>query len=119
MSWDFNSTTPIYVQIIEHIKLNIAVGEYKAGEKLLSVRELAAEAEVNPNTMQKALSELERDGLLFTQRTAGRFVTEDRESILKLREQLAEEHLDMFLKKMKSLGYTREESLEMLKRRIG
>ncbi|MDE5858817.1 MAG: GntR family transcriptional regulator [Oscillospiraceae bacterium] len=119
MSWDFNSTTPIYVQIIEHIKLSIAVGEYKAGEKLLSVRELAAEAEVNPNTMQKALSELERDGLLFTQRTAGRFVTEDSEAISKLREQLAEEHLDMFLKKMKSLGYTQEEALEMLRKHIG
>lgn len=119
MSWDFNSTTPIYVQIIEHIKLSIAVGEYKAGEKLLSVRELAAEAEVNPNTMQKALSELERDGLLFTQRTAGRFVTEDSEAISELREQLAEEHLDMFLKKMKSLGYTQEEALELLKKRIG
>lgn len=119
MSWDFNSTTPIYVQIIEHIKLSIAVGEYKAGEKLLSVRELASEAEVNPNTMQKALSELERDGLLFTQRTAGRFVTEDGEAIANLREQLAEEHLDMFLKKMKNLGYTPEEALAMLKKHIG
>lgn len=119
MSWNFNSTTPIYVQIIEHIKLGIAVGEYKAGEKMLSVRELASEAEVNPNTMQKALSELERDGLLFTQRTAGRFVTEDGEAIFRLREQLAEEHLNIFLKKMKSLGYTQEEALEMLRKHIG
>ena len=59
MPWNFNSTTPIYIQIIEHIKMSVAVGDYKAGDKLLSVRELAAEAEVNPNTMQKALSELD------------------------------------------------------------
>ena len=65
--------------------LSVAVGEYKAGDKLLPVRELAAEAEVNPNTMQKALSELERDGLLYSQRTSGRFVTNDTEKIAALR----------------------------------
>ncbi|MBP1560592.1 MAG: GntR family transcriptional regulator [Oscillospiraceae bacterium] len=119
MPWSFNSTTPIYVQIIEHIKLRIAVGDYKAGDKLLSVRELAAEAEVNPNTMQKALSELERDGLLYTQRTAGRFITEDGEVIANLREQLAGEQLDMFLNKMQQLGYTPNEALELLKKHIG
>lgn len=119
MPWSFNSTTPIYVQIIEHIKLRIAVGEYKAGDKLLSVRELAAEAEVNPNTMQKALSELERDGLLYTQRTAGRFITENSETISHLREQLAGEQLDMFLKKMQQLGYTPKEAMELLGKHIG
>lgn len=119
MPWDFNSTSPIYVQIIEHIKLRIAVGEYKAGDKLLSVRELAAEAEVNPNTMQKALSELERDGLLYTQRTAGRFITENSETISNLREQLAGEQLDMFLKRMQKLGYSPEEALGLLKKHIG
>ncbi|MDE6132889.1 MAG: GntR family transcriptional regulator [Oscillospiraceae bacterium] len=119
MPWDFNSTSPIYVQIIEHIKLSIAIGEYKTGEKLMSVRELAAEAEVNPNTMQKALSELERDGLLYTQRTAGRFVTGDEKVITELRQQLAGEQLDMFLKKMQRLGYAPEEALELLKKHIG
>lgn len=118
MPWNFNSTTPIYVQIIEHIKLRIAVGEYGAGDKLLSVRELAAEAEVNPNTMQKALSELERDGLLYTQRTAGRFITEDKKLISDLREQLAGEQLEMFLKKMNQLGYTPSEAMELLKKHI-
>lgn len=115
MSWNFNSTTPIYIQIIEHIRLSIAVGEYKAGEKLLSVRELAAEAEVNPNTMQKALSELERDGLLYTHRTSGRFITNDEEAIAKLRKQLAEEQMEMFLGKMKQLGCSPEESVRLLK----
>ena len=69
--------------------LSIAVGEYKAGDKLLPVRELAAEAEVNPNTMQKALSELERDGLLYSQRTSGRYITDDAEKITALRKNLA------------------------------
>ncbi len=118
MPWNFNSSSPIYLQIIEHIKLRIAVGEYSAGEKLLSVRELAAEAEVNPNTMQKALSELERDGLLYTQRTAGRFITEDISAITALRHQLAEEQLEMFLKKMTDLGYTPSEALALLKEHI-
>lgn len=116
MPWNFNSTTPIYIQIIEHIKMSVAVGDYKAGDKLLSVRELAAEAEVNPNTMQKALSELEREGLLYTQRTSGRFITEDKETISTLREQLAAEHLDAFLKKMNKLGYSPDEAVELLKK---
>ena len=115
MPWNFNSTTPIYIQIIEHIRLSIAIGEYKAGERLMSVRELAAEAEVNPNTMQKALSELERDGLLYTQRTSGRFITNDAEAIAKLRKQLAEEQMDMFLNQMNRLGYSPSESVWLLK----
>ena len=118
MPWNFNSTTPIYIQIIEHIKMGVAVGDYKAGDKLLSVRELAAEAEVNPNTMQKALSELEREGLLYTQRTSGRFITEDTETIANLRKQLAKEHLDAFLKNMDRLGYPPEEAVELLSKYI-
>lgn len=114
MPWNFNSTTPIYIQIIEHIKMSVAVGDYKAGDKLLSVRELAAEAEVNPNTMQKALSELEREGLLYTQRTSGRFITEDTKTIANLRQQLARDHLDAFLKNMNRLGYTPDETVELL-----
>lgn len=82
----------------------------------MSVRELAAEAEVNPNTMQKALSELERDGLLYTQRTSGRFITNDKEAISNLRKQLAEEQLGMFLNNMAQLGYSPDESVELLKK---
>lgn len=98
--------------------MSVAVGDYNAGDKLLSVRELAAEAEVNPNTMQKALSELEREGLLYTQRTSGRFITEDTEIIANLRKQLAEEHLETFLKKMNRLGYTPDEAVELLIKHI-
>lgn len=119
MPWSFDSSTPLYLQIMEQIKFRIAVGNYKAGDKLASVRELAAEAEVNPNTMQKALSELEREGLLFTQRTSGRFVTENAETITALRRSLADEQLDVFLKKMYNLGYSAEEVMKLLQDYIG
>lgn len=118
MPWSFNSTTPIYIQITEHIRLSIAVGEYKAGDKLMSVRELAAEAEVNPNTMQKALSELEREGLLCTRRTAGRFITDDSSAIASLRKQLAEKQLSSFLNAMNKLGYSEKEAAELLEKHI-
>ena len=76
MAWNLNSDRPIYAQILEVIQLRIIAGQYKSGDKIPSVRELAAEAGVNPNTMQKALSELERSGLVMAQRTSGRIVTE-------------------------------------------
>ncbi|MBQ8787306.1 MAG: GntR family transcriptional regulator [Oscillospiraceae bacterium] len=114
MPWNFDSSTPIYLQIMEQIKFRIAVGDYKAGDKLDSVRDLASEAEVNPNTMQKALSELEREGLLFTQRTSGRFITENSETITELRRRLADEQLDLFLKKMYNLGYNNKEVVKLL-----
>lgn len=119
MPWSFDSSTPLYLQIMEQIKFRIAVGNYKAGDKLASVRELAAEAEVNPNTMQKALSELEREGLLFTQRTSGRFVTDNSKTIAELRRSLANEQLDVFLKKMYNLGYSAEEVMKLLQDYIG
>lgn len=77
MSWNLNSERPIYAQIIERITLDIISGIYLPGAKLPSVRDLAQDAGVNPNTMQKALSELERTGLVLSQRTSGRFITED------------------------------------------
>ncbi len=119
MPWNFDSSTPLYLQIMEQIKFRIAVGDYKAGDKLASVRELAADAEVNPNTMQKALSELEREGLLYTHRTSGRFVTDNAETITALRRSLANEQLDVFLKKMYNLGYSAEEVMKLLQDYIG
>lgn len=118
MPWNFNENTPIYQQIIEHIKLSIAVGEYKSGDKLLPVRELASIAKVNPNTMQKALSELEREGLVYSQRTSGRFITDDNLKIKGLRQVLAEEQIEWFIKKMTQLGFTEEEAVEQLKKHI-
>ena len=97
MSWTFSGDKPIYTQLVERLQLRIVTGEYPPGTRLSSVRDLAAEAAVNPNTMQRALSELENMGLVYTQRTAGRFVTEDGEKIAALREQLGREKVRRFL----------------------
>lgn len=114
MTWDFKGDRPIYIQLIEQIQMCIVSGQYPAGSKLPAVRDLAAEASVNPNTMQKALAELERDGLVHTQRTAGRFITEDQDMIKGIREKLAREQVDLFFEKMGQLGIDREETLRLL-----
>ena len=93
MPWNLDNDRPIYLQIIERISMDIVSGVYRAGDKLPSVRELAASAAVNPNTMQKALSELERSGLVYTQRTSGRYITEDTGLIQEVRLKLAEEQI--------------------------
>ena len=97
MAWNLDSDMPIYAQILERIQRQIVSGEYAPGTKIPSVRELAAQAGVNPNTMQKALSELERSGLVVTMRTSGRVVTEDMEMIKQIRKQLAAEQAAEFV----------------------
>lgn len=114
MAWNLNSDRPIYAQILEIIQLRIIAGVYKPGEKMPSVRELAAEAGVNPNTMQKALSELERSGLVTALRTSGRVVTEDKAMIAETRNQLAQEKISEFIGKMKELGFEKEEIVALL-----
>ena len=107
MEWNFKADLPIYSQLVQQIKLAIVSGIYLPGERLASVRELATEAGVNPNTMQRALAELERDGLVYSQRTAGRFVTEDKEMIETAKRALAQSHIQSFLEQMASLGFDR------------
>lgn len=114
MAWNLNSDRPIYAQILEIIQLRIIAGIYKPGEKMPSVRELAAQAGVNPNTMQKALSELERSGLVTALRTSGRVVTEDKAMIAETRNQLAQEKISEFISKMKELGFEKEEIVTLL-----
>lgn len=109
MTWELNADRPVYIQIVEQLELNIITGIYKTGEKMPSVRELAAEASVNPNTMQKALTELERGGLIYTQRTNGRFITEDRGMIMEIKKELVKEQVTEFLNKMDKLGFSRKE----------
>lgn len=109
MPWELNADRPVYIQIVEQLELNIITGIYKTGEKMPSVRELAAEASVNPNTMQKALTELERGGLIYTQRTNGRFITEDRGMIMEIKKELVKEQVTEFLNKMDKLGFSRKE----------
>ena len=115
MAWELDADRPIYAQLVERIQVQIVSGYYPPGGKLPSVRELAAVAAVNPNTMQKAFAELERSGLIITQRTNGRTVTEDGELIRKIRSELAKEHVDVFFSGMKELGYTETEIIALLK----
>ncbi len=109
MSWELNNEKPIYVQLMDYIMLSIISGRYSAGDKLPPVRELAQMASVNPNTMQKALSELENTGLIFSNRTSGRFVTDDTDLINRCRKNLAAEYCNDFFEKLKSLGLTQDE----------
>lgn len=115
MPWEFKDNAPIYTQLIDQIKFKIISGEYKNGEKLPSVRDLAAEATVNPNTMQKALTELERLGLVYSVRTSGRFITEDCNMIKEMQKTLAKEEINEFLDKMKLIGIDTDSLLETLK----
>lgn len=115
MAWNLDADKPIYAQLMEIIQMQIISGKYTPGDRLPSVRELAAEAKVNPNTMQKALAELERNGLIITQRTSGRIVTEDTELIRKTRGHLADEYIQNFFRMMKELGYSAEEILTLIK----
>ena len=109
MNWSLSTDRPIYAQLIEQITSAIVAGEYRPGEKLPSVRDLAEAAAVNPNTMQKALAELERTGLVYTQRTAGRYITEDEAMLKKVKQQIALEQIQQFLSQMERLGLTRQE----------
>ena len=115
MQWQIQGDRPIYIQLLEQIKLGIISGVLPAGSRLPSVRDLAAEAKVNPNTMQKALDELGREGLVFSQRTSGRFITEDRQLLDQLKTELVTQHLEQFLGQMRSIGLTREEVLAIIK----
>ena len=115
MKWYFSDSAPIYAQLIRQIKVGIVTGAFPPGERLPSVRDLATEAGVNPNTMQRAFAELERDGLVYSQRTAGRFVTEDQTMIEGAKRGLAEGHIQTFLAAMSRLGYGKEEILNLLR----
>lgn len=116
MNWSFDETRPIYSQLIEQFTFAILSGELSPGEKLPGVRDLALAAAVNPNTMQRALSELERSGLLFTRRTAGRFVTEDVALIEEIKAETAQKKLHAFLDEMKQIGFSSEDLIHLLKK---
>ncbi len=119
MAWELNADRPIYLQLVDRIKLMIISGAYPPGERIPSVRELAADAAVNPNTMQRALAELEAQGLLVTLRTSGKTVTENGQRIRELRSQMAEEALSGFFDTLRRLGYTSEEILAFLQEHTG
>lgn len=114
MNWELTSDRPIYTQLLEELKRRIISGYYQPGEKLLPVRELAQEAKVNPNTMQKALSELERQGLVFAVRTTGRYITEDTSLIESAKKEFATLHVENYYKEMKTLGYEKEGMIKLI-----
>ena len=118
MKWQFSNDAPIYSQLIDQIQVGIVSGVFPPGERLPSVRDLATEAGVNPNTMQRALAELERDGLVYSQRTAGRFVTEDQTMIDHVKRSLAQRHIQAFWEAMTHLGYDREEVLALMRQEV-
>lgn len=111
MAWELDSDRPIFSQIVERIQLDIVSGVYKPGDKLPSVRDLAGVASVNPNTMQKAFAELERTGLVYSQRTTGRFITEDTAMIAELKNSLAREKVIELIQHMKKLGFSKPEMI--------
>lgn len=117
MQWHLSDDRPIYQQLYEQLTERIVSGTFPVGGKLPAVRDLAAEAGVNPNTMQRALADLERDGLLYTQRTAGRYVTEDAHMIELVRQKIAEERIDAFIGSMKTLGFTTSDLVKLLARK--
>lgn len=115
MAWSLKSDRPIYSQLIEQIELMIVSGIYPAGAKLPSVRDMAGEASVNPNTMQRALAQLENEGLLYTQRTSGRFVTEDVAKIMETKNNLAMTLINEFIESMSNLGYDRKQAISLIR----
>ena len=119
MQWQFSNDAPIYTQLIWQVKVGIVTGAFPPGERLPSVRDLATEAGVNPNTMQRALAELERDGLVYSQRTAGRFVTEDDTMIDAAKRSLAGRHVKTFLEAMLRLGFQRDEIIRLIEQELG
>lgn len=114
MEWSFQDGLPIWQQLYETLRREIAIGGYAPGSKMPTVRELAAQAGVNPNTMQRALSQLESDNLVITNRTAGRTVTEDRQILENVRRELAKRQIQTYLQQMALLGYTAGEAAQLL-----
>jgi DNA-binding transcriptional regulator YhcF (GntR family) len=116
MEWNFKNGIPIYTQIVDEMTMRIASGQYKPGDKLESVRDLAMDAGVNPNTMQRALAELERRGLVFSERTSGRFVTKDENTLKELHEELAGKYFEELTDKLRKIGMSGEEIASAVKK---
>lgn len=114
MNYIFDNERPIYIQLVELIRTDIVSGKYEKGSKLPSVRELALTIKVNPNTMQKALVELENEKLIYTERTNGKYVTEDEKKLEKIKKQLAQEKVNNYLNSMKSIGINYEDAIRYL-----
>jgi len=116
MDFNFEMDRPIYIQLVEQLKSYIILGKLQPGSRIPSVREFAMQAKVNPNTMQKALMELEEDGLIYTERTNGKFVTENKELIEKVKKDLANQITSKYIESMKNLGISKQEITKYLEK---
>lgn len=116
MEYNFDNERPIYIQLIKLIEREIVSGRLKSGERIPSVREYANSFKVNPNTMQKALMELEKDGLIYTERTNGKYITEDTELIKKVKDNLTLELVNDFMVDMNNIGISSEEIIKYLEK---
>lgn len=114
VDYNFDNERPIYIQLVEMIRIDIVSGKFKKGQKLPSVRELALMMKVNPNTMQKALVELENEKLIYTERTNGKYVTEDKELIENAKKELAQEKVNNYLKSMQNIGINYDSAIRYL-----
>lgn len=119
MNFKFTNDSPIYTQLTYHLKLYIASGKLKPNEKLPSVRELAMQIKINPNTVQKSLEKLEQEGLIHTERTNGKYVTENTKLIKKIKQELAKEKINTYLNDMQNLGFTKQEAITYLQNTKG
>ncbi len=115
---NFDNNIPIYIQLVNNLKNDIISGSINSGDKLPSVRELAISNKVNPNTMQKALGELETLGLIYTERTNGKYVTKDKELIAKFKDEYAKNITNEYLTKMQNLGCSKELILKYLSKGV-
>lgn len=114
MNFNFDNNLPIYIQLVDQVKMEIISGKLSPGERLLSVRELALKAKVNPNTMQKALTELERRNLIYTERTNGKYVTIDNNLIKKYKEEYAQNLANHYFSSMENIGFSKSETIKYL-----
>lgn len=115
MNYNFDNNVPIYIQLVEELKINIISGNYELGSRIPSVRELAMEKKVNPNTMQKALTELENMGLIYTERTNGKYVTTDSELIESLKSEYASNLVSNYFDSMKRIGFSEKDAFKYIK----
>lgn len=115
MPYEFRNGTPIYMQMVNIIRRKIVSSEWDSGQKIPTVRELAVEFGVNPNTVQRTMAELERDGLLYSERTLGRFVTDDKNKIKAVKDSMADNEIREFLERMQSIGYDKEYIIKRIK----
>ena len=114
MNFIFDNDRPIYIQLVEQLKECIVSGKFKTGEKLPSVRDLAMQIKVNPNTVQKALAEIENQKLIYTERTNGKFVTENEELIENVKKELANQKVQKYFQDMNKLGINKDDAIKYL-----